>query len=168
MGGVVGGRAAWALPLAAADLAGRHPLRHRSSNGGQLAAAAGVSTEFSDYYYFIAAWDASPTACHRLLLLLLRRLPCGDHVLLALDDSPPSVTARRSRGRASTTIPRPAGRRQIPLRHHLGHLGLGRATSAVGTIGLPCGRRSTSGRKISPSCPKNSAGSFGRNSNSAR
>jgi hypothetical protein len=51
--------------------------------------AAGISTEFSDYYYFIAAIGrkAKPMAT-RLLLLLLKRLPSGDHILLALDDTP--------------------------------------------------------------------------------
>ena len=51
--------------------------------------AAGISTDFSDYYYFIAAVGrkAKPIAT-RLLLLLLKRLPSGDHILFALDDTP--------------------------------------------------------------------------------
>jgi hypothetical protein len=51
--------------------------------------AAGVSADFQDYYYFLAAlgrktrFVASP-----LLLLVLRTLPLGDRILAVLDDTP--------------------------------------------------------------------------------
>ncbi len=51
--------------------------------------AAGISTDWSDYYYFIAAVGrkAKPVAT-RLCILLLRQLPTGDRILVALDDTP--------------------------------------------------------------------------------
>jgi hypothetical protein len=51
--------------------------------------AAGIGSDFSDYYYFIAAVGrkAEPVAT-RVLILLLRHLPHGDHILFALDDTP--------------------------------------------------------------------------------
>jgi hypothetical protein len=51
--------------------------------------AAGIGIQFSEYYYFIAAVGrkAKPLAT-QLLLLLLRHLPSGDHLLFALDDTP--------------------------------------------------------------------------------
>jgi hypothetical protein len=51
--------------------------------------AAGISADFSAYYYFIAAVGRkAETIATRVLVLLLRHLPSGDHVLLALDDTP--------------------------------------------------------------------------------
>jgi hypothetical protein len=51
--------------------------------------AAGISTDWSDYYYFIAAVGRkSKPLATRLLLLLLQRLPTGDRILMALDDTP--------------------------------------------------------------------------------
>ena len=79
------GRCRWRLPI----LLGGILFATGRRTAASWLRAAGVSTEFSDYYYFIAAVGrkAQPLAT-RLLLLLLRRLPCGDHVLLALDDTP--------------------------------------------------------------------------------
>jgi hypothetical protein len=51
--------------------------------------AAGVSSDFSDYYHFIASIGrrTEPFAA-RLFGLLLARLPCGPRILLAIDDTP--------------------------------------------------------------------------------
>jgi len=51
--------------------------------------AAGVSHDFQDYYYFISAVGRNANIlATRLLLLLLKHLPSGDHVLMAIDDTP--------------------------------------------------------------------------------
>ena len=51
--------------------------------------AQGISTEYDDYYYFLASLGRKiePLAT-RLFQLLLRHLPLGERVLLALDDTP--------------------------------------------------------------------------------
>ncbi len=51
--------------------------------------AAGVSDDFQDYYYFLAALGRKTKfVATRLLLLLLRTLPLGDRILAVLDDTP--------------------------------------------------------------------------------
>jgi hypothetical protein len=51
--------------------------------------AAGVSPDYREYYYFLQAVGrkARPIA-ERLFVLVLRHIPLGERVLLALDDSP--------------------------------------------------------------------------------
>jgi len=83
----------------AAGLHGRNRWRLALVIGGMLFAsgrrcvttwlrAAGISTDFADYYYFIAALGRkSESVATALLVLLLRHLP-GQRVLLGLDDSP--------------------------------------------------------------------------------
>jgi hypothetical protein len=79
------GRCRWRLPIL---LGGMLFAQGRRTVTSWLR-AAGISTDFSDYYYFIAAVGrkAKPIAT-RLLVLLLRRLPSGDRILLAIDDTP--------------------------------------------------------------------------------
>jgi hypothetical protein len=79
------GRCRWRLPIL---LSGILFASGRRTVASWLRAAA-ISTDWSDYYYFIAAVGrkAKPIAT-QLLLLLLRHLPTGDRILLALDDTP--------------------------------------------------------------------------------
>lgn len=89
----------WAAWLAA-GLHGRHRWRLPILLGGILFAqgrrtvtswlrAAGITTDFSDYYYFIAAVGRkAETIATGILILRLRRLPTGDRILVALDDTP--------------------------------------------------------------------------------
>ena len=79
------GRCRWRLPI----LLGGILFATGRRTAASWLRAAGISTDFSDYYYFIAAVGrkAKPMAT-RLLLLLLKRLPSGDHILFALDDTP--------------------------------------------------------------------------------
>lgn len=79
------GRCRWRLPILLSGILFAHGRRTVAS----WLRAAGISSDFSDYYYFIAAVGrkAKPIAT-RLLVLLLRRLPSGDHILFALDDTP--------------------------------------------------------------------------------
>lgn len=85
LGAGLHGRCRWRLPIL---LSGILFATGRRTVASWLR-AAGVSTGWSDYYYFIAAVGrkAKPIAT-QLLLLLLRRLPAGDRILLALDDTP--------------------------------------------------------------------------------
>jgi hypothetical protein len=51
--------------------------------------AAGVSDDFQDYYYFLAALGRKTRfVASQLLRLLLRTLPLGDRILAVLDDTP--------------------------------------------------------------------------------
>ena len=85
LGAGLHGRCRWRLPIL---LSGILFATGRRTVASWLR-AAGISTDWSDYYYFIAAVGrkTQPIAT-RLLILLLRRLPSEDHILLALDDTP--------------------------------------------------------------------------------
>ena len=51
--------------------------------------AAGISTNYADYYYFLAALGRkSESVASRLLALVLRTLPLPDRLLAVIDDSP--------------------------------------------------------------------------------
>jgi len=51
--------------------------------------AAGVSDDYQDYYYFLAALGGKTNAvATRLLLLVLRTLPLPDRLLAVIDDTP--------------------------------------------------------------------------------
>jgi hypothetical protein len=51
--------------------------------------AAGISTDFADYYYFLASLGCkSEWVASRLLVLLLRILPLPQRLLAVIDDSP--------------------------------------------------------------------------------
>ncbi len=79
------GRCRWRLPVL---LSGVLFAQGRRTVASWLR-AAGIGSGFSEYYYFIGAVGrkAKPIAT-QLLILLLRHLPCGDCILLVLDDSP--------------------------------------------------------------------------------
>jgi hypothetical protein len=85
LGAGLHGRCRWRLPILVCGILFATGRRTAAS----WLRAAGVSDDFQDYYYFISAVGrkAKPTAT-RLLALLLKRLPSGDHILLALDDTP--------------------------------------------------------------------------------
>ena len=51
--------------------------------------AAGISHDFADYYYFLAALGRkTKSVSTRLVVLLLRTLPLPDRLLVVIDDSP--------------------------------------------------------------------------------
>ena len=78
-------RTQWRLPLV---LLGLLFARGRRTVTAWLR-AQGIATEYDDYYYFLASLGRKiePLAT-ALFLQLLKRLPIGERVLLALDDSP--------------------------------------------------------------------------------
>jgi hypothetical protein len=79
------GRCRWRLPILLCGILFAGGRRTVAS----WLRAAGIHTDWNDYYYFIATVGrkAQPIAT-RVLILLLRRLPIGDHILFALDDTP--------------------------------------------------------------------------------
>jgi hypothetical protein len=79
------GRCRWRLPIL---LCGILFAQGRRTVASWLR-AAGISADWRDYYYFIAliGRKVEPIAT-RVLILLLRHLPIGDRILLALDDTP--------------------------------------------------------------------------------
>lgn len=85
LGAGLHGRCRWRLPIL---LFGVLFAQGRRTAASWLR-AAGVSSDFRDYYYFISALGRkSIDLAGRMLELLLRRLPSGRRVLLALDDTP--------------------------------------------------------------------------------
>jgi hypothetical protein len=78
-------RTQWRLPLV---LLGLLFARGRRTVTSWLR-AQGITTEYDDYYYFLASLGRKiePLASS-LFLQLLKRLPIGDRVLFVLDDSP--------------------------------------------------------------------------------
>lgn len=78
-------RTAWRLPLV---LAGVLLARGRRTVTTWLR-AQGILHDFDDYYYFLASLGRKiePLAT-RLLKLLVARLPVGERIVLALDDTP--------------------------------------------------------------------------------
>ena len=79
------GRCRWRLPVLLGGILFAHGRRTVTS----WLRAVGVTTDFSSYYYFVAAVGrkAGPVAT-RVLVLLLRHLPIGDRMVVALDDTP--------------------------------------------------------------------------------
>jgi hypothetical protein len=79
------GRCRWRLPILLGGILFAGGRRTVAS----WLRAAGISTDWRAYYYFIAALGrkTEPLAT-RVLILLLRHLPTGDRILLALDDTP--------------------------------------------------------------------------------
>ena len=78
-------RTQWRLPIV---LLGMLFARGRRTVTSWLR-AQGITTDYYAYYYYLASFGCNiePVAS-ALLLQLLKRLPLGDTVLLALDDSP--------------------------------------------------------------------------------
>ncbi len=101
--------------------------------------AAGVGSDFSDYYYFIAAVGrkATPLAT-RLLILLLQHLPGVDCIRLALDDTPTKRYGPKVQGAGIHHNPTPG---PADAQFLYGHLWVTLAWVVRhplwGTIGLP-------------------------------
>jgi hypothetical protein len=75
----------WRLPVLLAGILFAHGRRTVTT----WLRAAGVSPDFRDYYYFLAALGRkTKTVATQLLLLLLRTLPLPDRLLAVIDDTP--------------------------------------------------------------------------------
>jgi hypothetical protein len=129
------GRCRWRLPILLCGILFATGRRTAAS----WLRAAGISTDFSDYYYFIAAVGCkSKSVAAQLLLLLLERLPIGNHVLLALDDTPTKRYGPNVQGAGIHHNPTPG---PADAKFLYGHIWVTLAWIARhplwGTIGLP-------------------------------
>jgi hypothetical protein len=146
------GRCRWRLPILLYGILFATGRRTAAS----WLRAAGISTEFSDYYYFIAAIGrkAKPIAT-RLLLLLLKRLPSGDHILLALDDTPTKRYGPKVQGAGIHHNPTPG---PADAKFLYGHIWVTLAWVVRhplwGTIGLPLRAALYIRQKDIPSLPE--------------
>ena len=129
------GRCRWRLPLLLSGILFAGGRRTVST----WLRAAGVSTDFQDYYYFISMLGRKvvPLA-ERLLVVLLLRAVRGDRVLAALDDSPTKRAGPKVQGAGIHHNPTPGPADQPFLYGH------NWVTMAIvthhplwGTIGLP-------------------------------
>jgi hypothetical protein len=78
-------RCRWRLPVLLAGILFAHGRRTVTT----WLRAAGVSPDFQDYYYFLAALGRkTKSVATQLLLLLLRTLPLPDRLLAVIDDTP--------------------------------------------------------------------------------
>jgi hypothetical protein len=98
--------------------------------------AAGVSTDFQDYYYFLAPSDARPVRWpHSFFCCCCSDCPCPIGCWWSSTTRPPSATAQGRRGRHSSQSHARSRRPEVPLWTHLGHALPGAATSVVGRAG---------------------------------
>jgi hypothetical protein len=129
------GRCRWRLPILIMGILFAQGRRTVSS----WLRAAGVSDDFRDYYYFIAAVGRkTEILATRLLVLLLSRLPVGDRLLFALDDTPTKRYGPKVQGAGIHHNPTPGPADQKYL---YGHIWVTLAWIVRhplwGTIGLP-------------------------------
>jgi hypothetical protein len=129
------GRNQWRLPLVFSGMLFATGRRTVST----WLRAAGVSSDYVDYYYFIASLGRkTESVATRLLILLLRHLPTGPRVLLALDDTPTKRFGPKVQGAGVHHNPTPGPTDQKFL---YGHVWVTLAWvvrhSLWGTIGLP-------------------------------
>lgn len=129
------GRSRWRLPILMAGILFAQGRRTVSS----WLRAAGISDDFQDYYYFIAALGrkVEPLA-ERLLVAMLARLPLGDRVLAVIDDSPTRRYGPKVQGADVHHNPTPGPADQKYLYGHVWvTLSLAVRHTLWGTIGLP-------------------------------
>lgn len=82
--------------------------------------AAGVSSDFDDYYYFLAVvGHKSKSIATQLLLLVLRTLPLADRLLLVIDDSPTKRYGPKVEGADIHRNPTPGPADQAYLYGHI-------------------------------------------------
>jgi hypothetical protein len=129
------GRCRWRLPILITGILFAQGRRTVSS----WLRAAGISDDFRDYYYFIAAVGRkTEILATRLLVLLLSRLPIGDRLLFGLDDTPTKRYGPKVQGAGIHHNPTPGPADQKYL---YGHIWVTLAWIVRhplwGTIGLP-------------------------------
>jgi hypothetical protein len=101
--------------------------------------AAGVSDDFQDYYYFIAAVGRkTKSIATPLVLLILRTLPLSERLLLVIDDSPTKRYGPKVEGADVHHNPTPGPADQPFLYGHVWvTISLALRHPKWGTIGLP-------------------------------
>jgi len=110
------GRCRWRLPILMLGILFAQGRRTVSS----WLRAAGVSDDFGDYYYFVAAVGRkTEILATRLLVLLLSRLSVGDRLLFALDDTPTKRCGPQVQGAGIHHNPTPGPADQKYLYGHI-------------------------------------------------
>ena len=82
--------------------------------------AAGISTDYADYYYFLAALGRKgESVAWRLLALVLRTVPLPDRLLAVIDDSPTKRYGPKVEGADihHNPTPGPAGQLSCAIRN---------------------------------------------------
>ncbi len=122
--------AEWSQWLAA-GLDARHRWRLPVLLGGVLFArgrrtvttwlrAAGIASEFADYYYFLSSLGRkSEAVAYHLLLLVLRTLPLPERLLAVIDDSPTKRYGPQVEGADIHHNPTPGPADQLYLYGHI-------------------------------------------------
>jgi DDE superfamily endonuclease len=128
-------RSRWRLPLVAIGMLFAKGRRTVTT----WLRAAGISDDFSDYYYFIGSLGRKTEIVATYLLIgLLRFLPLGPRVLLAVDDSPTKRYGPQVQGAGIHHNPTPGPADQRFLYGHIWvTLSLVVRHAWWGTIGLP-------------------------------
>jgi hypothetical protein len=116
LAGGLHGRNRWRLPVL---LTGILFARGRRTVTTWLR-AAGISTDYSDYYYFLAALGRKTESVGtRLLVLVLRNLPLPPRLLAVIDDSPTKRYGPKVEGADIHHNPTPGPADQIYLYGHI-------------------------------------------------
>ena len=119
--------------------------------------AAGVSDDFQDYYYFLAALGRkTKSVATQLMVLVLRTLPLPERLLLVIDDSPTKRYGPKVEGADVHHNPTPGPADQPFLYGHVWvTISLALRHPAVGTDWrCRCGRCSTFASKRWPRFPR--------------
>jgi len=101
--------------------------------------AAGVSDDYQDYYYFLAALGRkSESVATRLVILILHRLPLPQRLLLVIDDSPTRRYGPHVEGADIHRNPTPGPSDQMYLYGHIWvTISLALRHPQWGALGLP-------------------------------
>jgi hypothetical protein len=118
--------------------------------------AAGISDDYQDYYYFLAALGRKTNSvATQLVALIFRRLPLTDRLLLIIDDSPTKRYGPHVEGADIHRNPTPGPADQMYLYGHIWvTISLALRHPAWGTLGLPLRAMLYVRRQTIPSIPR--------------
>jgi len=142
----------WRLPVLLAGILFAHGRRTVTS----WLRAAGISDDYSDYYYFIASVGRNANSvATQLLVLLLRVLPLPNRLLAVIDDSPTKRYGPKVEGADIHRNPTPGPADQKYLYGHIWvTLSLALRHPSWGALGLPLRAMLYVRRKTLPRIPK--------------
>jgi len=146
------GRNRWRLPVLFVGILFAHGRRTVTT----WLRAAGVSDDFRDYYYFLAALGRNTRfVASRLLVLVLRTLPLPDRLLAVIDDTPTKRYGPQVEGADIHRNPTPGPADQKYLYGHIWvTLSLAVRHPWFGTVALPLRAMLYVRRKTMATIPK--------------
>jgi hypothetical protein len=152
LGARLHGRNRWRLPVLLTGILFAVGRRTVSS----WLRAAGVSHDFQDYYYFLAPLGRkTKSVATQLFLLLLRRLPLPDRLLMVIDDSPTKRYGPKVEGADIHHNPTPGPADQKYLYGHIWvTLSLALRHPRFGALALPLRAMLYVRQKTIPTIPK--------------